>query len=182
MTPRGVARRYAAALFDVASKAQRLDAVERDLAGVATLVASHDDLRRVVASLTIPAPRKRALVDALLAAGQPISDEVARLLRLLADRDRLALLPDIAAVFDERMMEQRRIVPADVVTAVPLGEAQKAALAEALGRATGRTVTVTERVDSTIIGGVVARVGGVVFDGSVTRQLERMREQLRREA
>ncbi len=182
MTLRGVARRYAAALFDVGSRAQRLEPVERDLDSVARLVAAHDDLRRVFESPAIPVTKKRVVVDALLAAGQPVSDEVARLLRLLADRDRLMLLPDIAQAFGERMMDQRRIVPADVVTAAPLGEAQKTALAEALGRATGRTVTVTERVDPTIIGGVVARVGSVVFDGSVTRQLERMREQLRREA
>jgi F-type H+-transporting ATPase subunit delta len=104
------------------------------------------------------------------------------LLRLLADRDRLGLLAEVGHAFAERLLELRRVVPAEIVTAVPLGETRRAALAEALARATGRTVTITERVDPAIIGGVVARVGSLVFDGSITRQIERMREQLRREA
>lgn len=182
MTPAGIARRYAAALFDVASKADVLDAVERDLSALAALVLGHDELRRVIESPTVPAAKKRALVDALLAASGGVQDEVARLLRLLADRDRLPILPDVARAFVDRLLDERRLVPADVVTAAPLGEARKAALAEALGRATGRTVTITERIDPAIIGGVIARVGSLVFDGSVTRQIERMRDELRREA
>jgi F-type H+-transporting ATPase subunit delta len=182
VTPGGIARRYAVALFDVASKADVLDAVERDLSALAALVRDHDELRRVIESPTVPAARKRALVDALLTASGGVQDEVARLLRLLADRDRLPILPDVTRAFVARLLDERRLVPAEVVTAAPLGEGRKAALAEALGRATGRTVTITERVDPSIIGGVIARVGSVVFDGSVTRQIERMRDELRREA
>jgi F-type H+-transporting ATPase subunit delta len=177
-----VARRYASALFDVASKAATLDGVERDLAAVVGVVTAHDELRRVFEAPGIPAAKKRALVDALLASAGPLQDEVARLLRLLADRDRLGLLAEVGHAFAERLLELRRVVPAEIVTAVPLGETRRAALGEALARATGRTVTITERVDPAIIGGVVARVGSLVFDGSVTRQIERMREQLRREA
>ncbi len=182
MTPQGVARRYAAALFDVAAKAQVLDAVERDLSAVVQLTLSHEDLRRLFETPGVPPQKKRAVVDALLTASGPLQSEVARLLRLLADRDRLMLLTDIGAAFAARMMDARRLVPAEVVTAAPLGEVRKAALAEALGQATGRTVTLTERVDPSIIGGVIAKVGSVVFDGSVTRQIERMRERLRSEA
>ena len=182
MTPQGVARRYAAALFDVAAKAQVLDAVERDLSAVVQLTLSHDELRRLFETAGVPPQKKRAVVDALLGAAGLVQVEVARLLRLLADRDRLMLLADIGAAFAERMMDARRLVAAEVVTAAPLGEARTAVLAEALGQATGRTVTLTERVDPSIIGGVIAKVGSVVFDGSVTRQIERMRERLRSEA
>jgi F-type H+-transporting ATPase subunit delta len=182
MTPRGVARRYAAALFDVAAKAEVLDAVERDLTDFVDALSSHDELRRVFDAPAIAPQKKRAVVDALIAASAPVQPEVARLLRLLADRGRLMLLADIGEAFGERLMERRRVVSAEVVAASPLGDARKAALAEALGRVTGRTVLVAERVDPSIIGGVIARVGSVVFDGSVTRQIERMREQLRRDA
>ena len=103
---------------------------------------------------------------------------MSRLLGLLADRDRLAMVADVADAFGERVMKAKRIVPAEVVTAVPLGEASRAALTAALGRAAGAEVTMTERVDPAIIGGVIAKVGSVVFDGSVTTQLARMKQKL----
>jgi F-type H+-transporting ATPase subunit delta len=75
-------------------------------------------------------------------------------------------------------MELRRVVPAEVVTAMPLDATARDAIASALGRATGAQVTLTERVDPEIVGGLVARVGSLVFDGSLTRQVERLRERL----
>ena len=95
---------------------------------------------------------------------------------MLADRDRLALLPPVAAAFAERLMDAKRLAQADVVTAVPLTAASRAALADALGRASGKSVTMTERVDPAIIGGVVARIGTFVYDASVAGQLERLRD------
>jgi F-type H+-transporting ATPase subunit delta len=97
---------------------------------------------------------------------------------MLADRDRLALLPAVTAAFDERVRRERHVLQAEVVTAVPLPDAQRAALSGALRRAAGSELTITEKVDPAIIGGVIARVGSLVFDGSVTRQLERMKQRL----
>ena len=88
------------------------------------------------------------------------------------------LLNDIAEMFADRVLQARRIVAAEVVTAVPLGDDQRMTLRTALGRVTGADLRVTERVDPSLIGGVVARVGSMVFDGSVTRQLERLKQQL----
>jgi F-type H+-transporting ATPase subunit delta len=79
-------------------------------------------------------------------------------------------------------MEAAGVVMAELVTAAPLGDDREAALAHALGQATGHRVDVTGRVDESIIGGVVAKVGSVVYDGSVSRQLERMRQRLSAEA
>src|SRR6185436_8300965 len=106
---------------------------ERDLSVVIQLTDSHDGLRRLFETPGVPPQKKRAVVDALLAASGTLQPEVARLLELLADRDRLMLLPEVARAFAERMMDARRLVPAEVVTAAPLGEGRKAALAEALG-------------------------------------------------
>ena len=178
MTRQSVARRYAHALFDVVQKRGTVESAGRELAGFRDVVAGHDDLRRVLESPAVPAPKKHAVIEALLAADGETSPEIARLLLLLADSDRLMLLADIALAFDARAMQARRIVPADVVTAVPLGDERRAALAAALGRAAGCDVTITERVDPSIVGGVIARVGSMVFDGSVARQIERMRLRL----
>jgi F-type H+-transporting ATPase subunit delta len=173
-----VARQYANALYQVAEAHQRTEPVGRDLADLARLVEQHADLKAVFETPLVVPRKKRALVDALAAASPDITVEVRRLLEMLADRNRLMLVAEIAAAFARRVMAADRVVAADVVTAVPLDEGRKASLAQALGQATGQTVTITDRVDPGIIGGVVARVGSLVFDGSVVRQIERMRQTL----
>ncbi len=178
MTLQSIARRYAAALFDVARKNGTLDRVERDLGMLTDLIASHEDLRKVLATPAVPASNKRAMVEAIVAASGDLASETQRLLALLAERDRLGLITSVAAAFADRALKARNIVRAQVVTAAPLGDQTREALSQALGKAAGGQVIVTERVDPSIVGGVVAQVGGVVFDGSVTRQVERMREKL----
>jgi F-type H+-transporting ATPase subunit delta len=181
MTGLGLARQYAHALYDVAIRQQALDRVSRELSEFASLVTGHDDLRRTLASPMVPPSNKRAIVAAL-ADATGVSGEIRRLLDLVAERNRFELLPEIASQFVDRLNEAGRRVPAEVITAVPLDEARAARVAAALGRVLGRDVTVTTRVDPAIVGGLVARVGSVVFDGSVTRQVERLRERLRRDA
>ena len=178
MTPRTVARRYAAALFDVVSRSGDVEHAERDLRAFVDLVAGHAELGKIFDTPLVPPARKRAVAEAILRAAGGVSDHVARLVLLLADRDRIGALADVAAAFSARAMQARRVVPAEIVTAVPLADGQRAALTKALGRVTSSEVMVTTRVDPAIIGGVVARVGSVVFDGSVTRQIERLREKL----
>ena len=182
MSVRSVARQYANALFDVASQSQRVTQVGGDLAAFAQMVAGSPELQAVFLAPTVPARRKRAVVDALLVASRDLAPEVQRLVTMLADRDRLSVLSDVVLAYDERVMEANRIIPADVVTAVEITEDRKLALAEALGRATGRQVTMSTRVDPSILGGVVARVGSLVFDGSVVGQLDRLRQRLSADA
>jgi F-type H+-transporting ATPase subunit delta len=177
MSLHGVARRYAGALFDVARKQGSLDSARSSLAAVTAEIDAHEDLKKVLGSPAVPMPRKRAILDAVLAEMPGISVEVTRLLAALADRDRLGILSSINAGFEDRVLEDKRIVNADVVTAAPLGADRQKRLAEALGKAVGREVHVNARVDPSIIGGVIAKVGSVVFDGSVTRQLEKMKMQ-----
>jgi len=178
VTLRTVARRYANALFDVTDKQGTAAETDQNLQAIRQLVGGHGELGRVFESPAIPAPKKRAIVEALLRKTEGLNDEVRRLLLMLAERDRLMMLPEIASAFTDRLMQARQIVAAEVVTAAPLPEAQRAALAEALGKAAASQVTITEKVDPSIVGGLVARVGSVVFDGSVTRQIERMRQRL----
>lgn len=182
MTSHGAARQYADALFDVAQRNGTVERVQRDLGDFAALVASNDDLRRVLTTPTLPMSEKGAIVRALVAAAGDVSKEVARLLDLLADRDRLGLSGDIVRAFGERVLAANHVVEAEVTTAVPLDEAARTKIHGALSRAVGLQVTMTERVDPSIVGGVVARVGSLVFDGSVTRQLERLRETMLAEA
>jgi F-type H+-transporting ATPase subunit delta len=182
VSARSVARQYAQALFQVAERSQRQEAVGRDLAELMRVVNVHAELRAVFDTPLVGPRKKRAMVDALIAAAPDIGGEVGRLLELLADRDRLMVLGDIARAYTERVMAADRMVAAEVTTAVPIGQERRAALAQALGKATGQTVTIATQVDPEILGGVVARVGSLVFDGSVARQIERLRRRLLAEA
>jgi len=178
VTHRAIARRYANALYDVLRKAGNLGRARQDLEAFADLVKGHDELVQVFENPAVPPLKKRAVVAALLERAPGVTAEVRRLLLMLGEQDRLAALDEISGMFAERVMAESRTMPAEVVTAEPLTDASRAALAAALGRATGSEITINERVDPAIVGGVVARVGSLVFDGSVSRRLEKMRQRM----
>ena len=179
MTNRTAATRYARALLDVAVKEKAdLEQVERELASVVSLFTEHKQLSQVLLNPVVPVPRKRAAMNALTAHGR-LLPMVAKLLGLLAERDRLVLLPDLLAAYRDRLLDYRNVVRAEVTTTSPLSPEQVKGIEANLARASGRAVTLSSRVDPSIIGGVVTRIGSTVYDGSVTRQLERMKERLR---
>ncbi|HVV95845.1 MAG TPA: ATP synthase F1 subunit delta [Rhodanobacteraceae bacterium] len=178
MTNRTAATRYARALLDVAIKEKAdLDRVERELGSIVELLAQHKPLSQALLNPVVPVPRKRAAMDALTSRGQ-LLPMVAKLLGLLAERDRLVLLPDLLASYRERLLDYRHIVRAEITTTTPLSQEHVKAIETSLARASGRTVTLSANVDPAIIGGVVTRIGSTIYDGSVMRQLEKMRERL----
>jgi F-type H+-transporting ATPase subunit delta len=179
MTNRASARRYARALFDVAL-AEGVDVrrVEQELTGFAQLVSSNETLNRALTNPAVPAPRKRRVVQELLARAPGMSAPLGKLLLMLAERDRLVLLPELVEAYRSRLMDHMKVVRAEVVTAQPLADVSVAALRNGLASATGRQVQLETRVNPEIIGGAVARIGSTVYDGSITRQLERMKEAL----
>jgi len=180
MTNKTAAMRYARALLDVAIKEQAdLDQIERDLASVAALFTQYPALAHALLNPVVPVPRKRAAVAELLAAG-PVTPMVATLVTLLTDRDRLVLVPDLLAGYRDRLLDHRNIVRAEVTTTASLPPDRAKAIEASLSRSTGRTISLTTRVDPAIIGGVVTRIGSTVYDGSVARQLEKIRERLTR--
>jgi F-type H+-transporting ATPase subunit delta len=178
ITSRTAAERYARALFDVALKEQvDLSQIERELAAFTQLFAEQPSLERVLLNPAVPAPRKRAaMVDISRSAGAtPI---VGKLLVLLAERDRLALLPGVLAAYREKVLDHQKVVRAEVTTAQPLAAHQSEAIERRLAGLTGRSVSLSTRVDPTLIGGLVARVGSIVYDGSVATQLGKMKQRL----
>jgi len=179
MTSRGAAVRYARALFDT-SIAEKHDvaATYDQLSQFASLLTSNPSLGRVLTNPAIPAPRKRRLVEALVSRAGTLQPAVAKLLLLLAERDRIVLLPEVAKAFESRLMDHLKIVRAELVTAQALSDDRVSAIKAGLKAATGRDVQLDTRVDPGIIGGAVARIGSTVYDGSITRQLERMKETL----
>jgi F-type H+-transporting ATPase subunit delta len=178
VTSKAAAHRYARALFDVVLKEhQDLDDVAAQLAGFVDLFKEYPLLERVLLNPAVPTPRKHAAV-AELTASQGVAPILARLLLLLADRDRLVVLPDLLSAYRERLFRHRGWIEAEVTTAEPLPPEHARQIEERLAAATGRRVTVSARVDPSIIGGIVTRIGGTVYDSSITRQLEKMRSRL----
>jgi F-type H+-transporting ATPase subunit delta len=169
--------RYARALFDVALKESDPVQIERDLVSFAELMSSHAELHGALTNPAVPVAAKRQITETLgtrLKAAAPAR----KLLLLLADRDRLALVPDLLAVYRERLMEHQRVVRAEVTTAAPLAPERVAQLRQQLASITGRNVDMRTSVDPAIIGGVVTRIGSTVYDGSLATQLARMRDKL----
>ena len=178
MTNKTAATRYARALFDVAVKeGGDLQQIERDLTAFDGLFTEYPALRKVLLNAAIPVQRKMAAVDDLLGRLN-LSPVPAKLIALLAGRDRLVLVPELLASYRERLLEHQNVVRAEVTTAAPLPADRAKAIERGLAQLTGQTVTVATRVDPAIIGGVVARIGSTVYDASITTQLQKMKQRL----
>jgi F-type H+-transporting ATPase subunit delta len=177
MSMRTSAARYAKALLDIAVQESNPEQVEQELADFVEVVQQHADLERALGNPVVSAGDKRAIVEQVLQRLGP-SSPTAKLLLLLAGRGRLALVPVVLDVYRERLQEHRQIVLAEVTTAEPLAPERATALQERLATMTGRTVTMTTRVNPEILGGVVTRIGSTVYDGSVATQLARVRDRL----
>jgi F-type H+-transporting ATPase subunit delta len=178
MSTRASAARYARALLDVVLQ-EKIDPqqVERQLEAIADLFTQHPDLQKVLINPAVPVSGKRGVMQELVGRLAPATP-VAKLMMMLADRDRLVLIPDLVAVYRARLMDHLKIVHADVTTATPLSADRQAQIERRLAELTGRTVTMTTKVDPAIIGGLVARIGSTVYDGSVATQLQTMRQRL----
>jgi len=177
MPSRASAARYARALFDVALKESDPVQIERDLASFAGLMSSNAELHGALTNPAIPASAKHQIVDTL-ASRLNMAPPAHKLLLLLADRDRLTMVPDMLDVYRERLMEHQQIVRAEVTTAAPLTPDRVAQLQKNLADITGRKVDMTTNVDPSLIGGIVTRIGGIVYDGSIATQLAKMKEKL----
>ena len=179
MTSKGAATRYARALFDVAQKEADIQQVGQEISAFSALMAGHEMLSRTLINPAIPAARKRAVVEQLLATGgRTFTPVVSKLLLMLADRDRLSLVPELASAYEARLMDHAKVVRAQLTTAVALPTDRVTALQQGLANMTGRQVQLETTVDPAIIGGAVARIGSTVYDGSVTTQLQKVKERL----
>jgi len=177
MSMRASAARYARALLDVANKESDPEGAEQELAAFVDLVRTNPDLERTLANPVVSAADKRAIVQQILEHLEPATP-AGKLVLLLASRGRLALLPELLGVYRERLMEYRNVLSAEVTTAAPLSPERAEQLQQRLANATGRTITMTTKVDASIIGGVVTRIGGTVYDGSVATRLAKVRNRL----
>lgn len=177
MNTRASAARYARALIDVVIQEADPEQVEQQIVAFSDLLEQNPDLQKALTNPAVPVSGKRGIVESLVKRLQ-MAPPAAKLLLLLADRDHLALVPDLVAAYRERLREYRQVVQAEVTTAAALPPERAAHLQQRLADLTGRRVTLSTKVDPALIGGAVARVGSTVYDGSIATQLQRIRERL----
>jgi F-type H+-transporting ATPase subunit delta len=179
VTSGAAAARYARALFDVTLKeGGNVEKVQDELEQFVALFRTHESLAHVLGNPAIPASKKVAVARALIERAGAIAPTLAKLIVLLAERDRLALLPDVLRTYRDRLMDHQKVLRGEVTTAVALAPGTLRSLEQGLQQATGRRVVLESRVDPSIIGGVITRLGSMVYDGSVTTQLQKMKEAL----
>jgi F-type H+-transporting ATPase subunit delta len=172
-----VARRYASALADVALERHEEREIQEEIQQWASMIGTHSQLKEVFANPTISYDDKRKVLEELIAR-TGVRETTASFLRVLLRNQRLSELPEVAGRFGHVLDERSGVVSADVTTARPIPEDLKNTLRETLASATGRTVRLSFTTDETIIGGLIARIGSTIFDGSVESRLDRLSEEL----
>lgn len=169
-------RGYAQALFSIAEAEDALETVEDELFRFARAVEKESSLREALTDPGLPVERKKAVIHDIL--GERASPHTISIIGFLVEqgkgRELTAIVDELVALAAER----RKAAVAEVRAAVPLSKEQQGDLAKALEDATGKKVELKVVVDPSVVGGVVARVGDQVIDGSIRRRLELARERM----
>jgi F-type H+-transporting ATPase subunit delta len=171
------ARRYARALLDVALAQADPATVKADLDRLAGLVHDHLELRSFLDHPAVGPEKKKAVVRALRK-DRELAPPVQRLVDLLIDRQRTDILAEVARAFTRAWNVHRGVVEAEALSATALDESERRALQSAVERATGRMVELTADVDPSLVGGLLLRMEGRVYDGTVRARLAALRERL----
>jgi F-type H+-transporting ATPase subunit delta len=173
------ARRYARAIVDVAVARGELEALVKELEAFAVLFAESFDLRNALISPAFTATDRKRVLDVVLSRAG-LSEMSARLATLLSDRNRFGLFPEIVKAARRLADARAGRVRAEVQAAAPLSPPATESLRRALEKRTGKSVELHVEIDPSLLGGVRARIGSMVLDGTLRSQLEQLRESLLR--
>jgi F-type H+-transporting ATPase subunit delta len=170
-------RGYAEALFKVVEAEGELASVEDELYRFGKILDENYELKRALSEQGVDhATRVKILQDLL---GDKVSPHTLGLLTFIVAQDRARQLPDILEEVSKIAAESRDAALAEVRTAVPLDDRQRTELTRALERATGKTIELKVLIDPTVLGGIVAKVGDTVIDGTIRHRIEQLKEQVR---
>ncbi|NQV79449.1 MAG: F0F1 ATP synthase subunit delta [Alphaproteobacteria bacterium] len=170
----GIAGRYANALFDLARDDSALDAVASDIASLGRMIGSSDDLRRLVKSPVIRHAAQASALDALMEKAE-MSGLTRKFIGLVAQNRRLFALPDMIRGFAQFMARHRGEIAGEVISAHPLSAAQLAALTVQLKATVGSNVQLDAKVDASLLGGLVVKVGSRMIDSSLRTKLQNLK-------
>ncbi len=169
-----IARPYASALFELAEEKNSVATVEQGLVAIAALAADSQDFSRFLRSPVINADAKAAAIEAILSKAKADAT-VSNFVKVVARNGRLFALPAIISAFRDKAAAARGEVTAEVTSATALTPAQVKTLAETLKARIGKSVTLNEHVDPSLIGGLVVKVGSQMIDSSLKTKLTAMK-------
>ncbi len=164
---------YVVAMFEIASANDAVSAVEDDMFRLARAIESNEQLRAALNDTSLPSDRRQKIVEQLL--GGKAHNVTVQLVSMLVGTGHISLLPQVADALVKRVSSSKQLEVAEVRSAVALTDAQKARLAEALGKAAGRPVNLKVVVDPNVIGGLVATIGDEVIDDTVRTRLDQVK-------
>lgn len=177
MSVETVARRYAAALADVVANTSEVDSVKTELKTWEQMIKANSDLQTAFANPAISHANKEKVLENLIEKSHP-SKTTANFLRVLLRNNRLTEIGEINEKFSSVLEERSGKISAEIISARPLSESEKAELKMNLTKLTGKTVNLNFETDETLIGGVVTRVGSTVYDSSLKTQLEELKQKM----
>ena len=164
---------YVVAMFEIASANEAVSAVEDDMFRLARAIESNEQLRAALNDTSLPADRRQNIVEQLL--GGKAHNVTVQLVSLLVGTGHISLLPQVADALVKRASSSKQMEVAEVRSAVALTDAQKARLAEALGKVAGKPVNLKVVGDPSVIGGLVATIGDEVIDDTVRTRLDQVK-------
>ncbi|KIX14520.1 ATP synthase F1 subunit delta [Dethiosulfatarculus sandiegensis] len=179
MTSQIVAKRYAKALLEIGREDGLMEQYGRELVEMAALLTDTADLMPVLANPVFELESRKAILETIVEK-MGLSPIVANFFKLLLDRRRITAAADISLVYAGLLDEAKGITRAEVSSAAPLSDDEVSGISEVLRQVAGQEVQVEVKEDPSLIGGVIARIGDLVLDGSVKSQLQSLRESLRR--
>jgi F-type H+-transporting ATPase subunit delta len=167
---------YGTALFESAEASARATAIEPQLVAIRDAIASSTELTQLLHNPAFPARGKKEILLELATGSDPL---VRNLLQVLVDNGRLTAFSDVVDVFSARVRASERQLEVELTTAVPVGSDEADRLRDRLAEASGKDVTLQRRVDPTVLGGIVLRIGDQLIDASVRGRLDGLRLALR---
>lgn len=173
-----LAKRYAKAMVEIGQEQNALDKYGQDLTNIVDMMEDSKDFRELLLSPVFTKEDKKRIADEILQKADT-DHMVANFINLLIDRKRIDQLPGIELAFRQKVDDIRGITRGEVTSAEPLAEPELAKVADALSAISGKQVEITTKVDPSLIGGLVAKVGDMVFDGTIRTQLNQLKESLK---
>ena len=177
MSSQTVARRYASALADVVRERNEAQLVQAELAAWARMISENSALLEAFSNPTVAYEQKRNVLNELISRTK-ILPTTTNFLRTLLKNQRLAELPQVNDKLAQILDERAGIVSAEIISARPVADNARELLEEKLREITGKKARLTFATDESLLGGIITRIGSTIYDGSVSNQLSRLREEL----